>query len=107
MASRPEPLRAPAPLTASHVTRGLMRWFWNRRAVCLSEVMLPGGRRVDILALSEDGHVSVVEIKVAVADLRGDRKWPDYLEWCDDFYWGIPAGFDPALLDAECYEPGS
>ena len=97
----------PAPLSAADVARGISRWFWNRQAVCLTEVILPGGRRVDVMALHPDGTLSVVEIKVAVADLRGDRKWPDYLAWCDRFYWGIPAGFDAALLDEECYEPGS
>ena len=73
----------------------------------LTEVMLPGGRRVDVMALGDDGGLTVVEIKVSVADLRGDRKWPDYLAWCDSFYWGIPAGFDAGLLDEECFSPGA
>lgn len=80
--------------------------FWHHKAVCLTEVILPGGRRVDVMALHPDGSVSIVEIKVAVADLRGDRKWPDYLDWCDEFYWGIPAGFDSDLLEEECFAPG-
>ncbi|MEE4348957.1 MAG: MmcB family DNA repair protein [Pacificimonas sp.] len=102
----PEPPAAER-LTAADVARGVGRWFWQRKAVCLTEVMLPGGRRVDVMALNADGTLTVVEIKVAVGDLKGDRKWPDYLEWCDEFYWGIPAGFDAGLLDEDCYEPGS
>lgn len=96
-----------APLTAQDVARGIGRLFWNQKRSMLTEVMLPGGRRVDIMALGADGRLTVVEIKVSVADLRGDRKWPDYLDWCDEFYWGIPAGFDPALLEEECFSPGS
>ncbi|MGB7404373.1 MAG: MmcB family DNA repair protein [Pacificimonas sp.] len=97
----------PAPLTARDVARGIGRLFWQRRMTSLTEVMLPGGRRVDMMALGEDGRLTVVEIKVSVADLRGDRKWPDYLAWCDEFYWGIPAGFDASLLEEDCFEPGA
>lgn len=93
-------------LTAADVARGIARWFWHRKAVCLTEVILPGGRRADVMALEEDGSLSIVEIKVQVSDLRGDRKWPDYLGWCDRFFWGIPAGFDPGHLDEACFEPG-
>lgn len=108
LAAAPAPPEAePAPLVAADVARGIGRLFWHRRSVCLTEVGLPGGRRVDVMALGPDGALSVVEIKVSVADLRGDRKWPDYLEWCDEFYWGIPAGFDAGLLSEECFAPGS
>jgi hypothetical protein len=34
-----------------------------------------------------------VEIKVAVADLKGDQKWPEYLEFCENFYFAIPPDF--------------
>ena len=96
-----------SPLTARDVARGIGRLFWQQGRTALTEVCLPGGRRVDVMALGADGSLAVVEIKVAVSDLRGDRKWPDYLQWCDEFYWGIPAGFDPALLEEECFSPGS
>ena len=36
-----------------------------------------------------------VEIKVALADLRGDGKWPEYLDYCDLFYFAIPPDFPP------------
>ncbi|MHB9880496.1 MmcB family DNA repair protein [Pacificimonas sp. ICDLI1SI03] len=96
-----------SPLNAQDVARGIGRLFWQQKRSMLTEVMLPGGRRVDIMALGEDGRFAIVEIKVSVADLRGDTKWPDYLPWCDEFYWGIPAGFDASLLDEECFAPGA
>ena len=34
-----------------------------------------------------------VEIKVALADLKGDNKWPEYLDYCDLFYYAIPPDF--------------
>jgi hypothetical protein len=43
--------------------------------------------------------VTIVEVKVSRADLLGDAKWTDYLDYCDRFFWAIPAGFDAALLD--------
>jgi hypothetical protein len=34
-----------------------------------------------------------VEIKVALGDLKGDLKWPEYLEFCELFYFAIPPDF--------------
>ncbi len=34
-----------------------------------------------------------VEIKVALADLKGDQKWPEYLEFCELLYFAIPPDF--------------
>ncbi|MBV7255745.1 MmcB family DNA repair protein [Pacificimonas sp. WHA3] len=94
-----------SPLTAHDVARGIARLFWQRKSHCLTEMMLPGGRRADIMSFGEDGRITIVEIKVSVADLRGDAKWRDYLPWCDEFYWGIPAGFEASLLDEACFSP--
>ncbi len=38
----------------------------------------------------------IVEIKTARGDLLGDGEWPDYLEFCDRFYWGLPPGSSTA-----------
>lgn len=101
------PLANSVPLTAQDVARGIMRLFHGRRYTALTEVPLRSGRRCDVMALGPGGTLAIVEIKVSVADLRGDRKWPDYREWCDEFYWGVPAGFDTSLLNEACYEPGA
>ena len=42
-----------------------------------------------------------VEIKVALADLKGDGKWPEYLDYCDLFYFAIPPDFPPEHVPAE------
>src|SRR5947208_494807 len=39
------------------------------------------------------------------ADLRGDAKWPDYLDYCDQFYWAVPAGFALDLFETEGFLP--
>lgn len=51
-----------------------------------------------MVAIDARGMIGIVEIKVARADLLADSKWPDYLEWCDFFYWALPPALDPDLL---------
>ena len=57
------------------------------------EFTLANGRRLDVAALGPDGTVVGVEIKVALGDLKGDLKWPEYLEFCELFYFAIPPDF--------------
>ena len=57
------------------------------------EFTLANGRRLDVAALGPDGTVVGVEIKVALGDLKGDLKWPEYLEFCELFYFAIPPEF--------------
>ena len=96
MATLPHPLPGEGGFCASDVARGLARLFHRRGAMTLCEVPLPNGRRADIVALDAKGRIHIVEIKVARADLLGDAKWPDYLEYCDRFFWALPPGLDPA-----------
>lgn len=88
-----------APCTAADVARGLARLFHAQGQVVLCEVPLPNGRRADMLALDAKGMISIVEIKVSRADFAGDRKWVDYLPWCDRFYWALGPDVDPLLTE--------
>ena len=62
---------------------------------------MPNGRRADVAALGRDGELSIVEIKCSVADFKADGKWPEYLEWCDRFFFAVPDAFPHELLPAE------
>jgi hypothetical protein len=95
---------APA-LSAGDVARGIGRLFARNDIWCLAEVPLKNGRRADLMGIDAKGLVVIVEIKVARADLVGDAKWPDYLDFCDRFYWGVPPGLDRAPLESEAYRP--
>lgn len=64
------------------------------------EFTLANGRRLDVAALGPDGTVLGVEIKVALGDLKSDQKWPDYLEFCDLFYFAIPPDFPDEFVPA-------
>jgi hypothetical protein len=74
---------------AAAICRGVCRTLAEAGYATLTEVTLATGRRVDVL---------VVEIKSSVADFRSDRKWQDYLEFCDRFAFAVGPDFPQALL---------
>jgi len=79
--------------TAPEVARGASRLLMQEGFSPILEFTLANGRRLDVAALGGDGAMLGVEIKVSVADLRGDQKWPEYLEYCELFYFAIPPDF--------------
>ena len=91
--------------TASGVQRGISRLFARNDVWCLAEMPLRCGRRADLMGIDAKGRIVIVEIKVSRADLLGDAKWPDYLEFCDRFYWGLPPTLDRACLESEAFMP--
>ena len=81
--------------TAAEVARGVSRLLLEEGYSPILEFTLPNGRRLDVAAIGPGGEMLGVEIKVALADLRGDGKWPEYLDYCDLFYFAIPPDFPP------------
>lgn len=92
-------------INAASVARGIARLFARNDIWCLPEMPLKNGRRADLMGVDSKGLVVIVEIKVACGDLLGDSKWPDYLEFCDRFYWGVPPGLDRTPLEREAFQP--
>lgn len=90
---------------AKDVARGIRRLFARNGIWCVEEMALKNGRRTDLMGIDARGQVIIVEIKVARGDLLGDNKWPDYLEFCDRFFWGVPPGLDRGPLENEAYSP--
>ena len=109
MASEPDSLApdcfADAPLIARDVARGVARLFFRGDMFALCEMPLPNGRRADLVAIDARGQIVIVEIKVSRADLLGDGKWCDYLDYCDLFYWAVPAGFGLDPFDGDSLGP--
>ena len=81
---------ADQPPIAAEVARGVTRLFCRQDWFAMCEVPLPNGRRADLVAIDPKGHLTIVEIKVSRADLLGDGKWRDYLDYCDHFFWAVP-----------------
>jgi hypothetical protein len=87
-------------ITAADVARGVSRLFMQEGFSPILEFSLANGRRLDVAALGADGTVAGVEIKVALSDLKSDLKWPDYLEFCELFYFAIPPDFPDEFVPA-------
>ena len=96
---------APLPIGAPSVARGTSRLFLRNQIMVQSEVSLRNGRRADLMGLTTKGEIIIVEIKCSRADLLGDQKWPEYLEYCDRFFWAVPAGFDIGTLHGDAFMP--
>jgi hypothetical protein len=92
---------ADEPAVARDVARGVTRLFYRQDRFALCEVPLPNGRRADMMAICAKGTLTIVEIKVSRADLLGDHKWRDYLDYCDRYFWAVPAGFSLEPFDSE------
>jgi hypothetical protein len=90
---------------ALEVARGICRLFARNDVWLVPEMPLRNGRRADLMGLDAKGHVVIVEIKTARGDLLGDGKWPDYLDFCDRFYWGLPPELDRACLEGDNFRP--
>ena len=98
------PCFADSPPIAADVARGVTRLFCRQDLFAICEVPLPNGRRADMMAIDAKGALTIVEIKVSRADLVGDCKWTDYLEFCDRFFWAVPQALGP-MLERECFLP--
>ncbi len=86
------------PETTDAVTRGAARLFMALGFAPLTEVCLPNGRRADIMALGRRGEIAIVEVKSGPEDFRADRKWGDYLPFCDAFFFAVAPEFPRLIL---------
>ena len=64
----------------------------------LLEVTLPNGRRADIMALGPRGEIAIAEVKSGLDDFKTDRKWHEYLPYCDAFYFAVAPEFPREIL---------
>ena len=86
------------PETTSAVTRGAGRLMAALGFAPLVEVTLPNGRRADIMALGPRGEIAICEVKSGLDDFRVDRKWGEYLPYCDAFYFAVAPEFPREIL---------
>jgi len=91
-----------APRIAEGLCRGVCRLLTDLGYATLPEFKLTSRRRVDVMGLAPGGHFLAVEIKSSAADFRADGKWPEYLAFCDRFYFAVAEDFPQTLLPAEC-----
>jgi len=87
--------------TARLLARGVGRLFEHLGFDSLTEFTLSTGRRVDVVGMNSKGKITIAEIKTSVADFRTDQKWPEYMDFCDQFYFAVPLEFPVEILPKE------
>ena len=93
------------------ITRGVMRHFGQIGLSSLSEFSPVKGLRVDIIALGLLDEIWIVECKSSQNDFKSDKKWQNYLDWCDRYFWAVDGKFpidilpsDTGLIIADAYD---
>ncbi len=96
-------LTAPGRDTAeARIRRGVGRLLTDLGYGVLYEFRLTSGRRVDVIGLNDETEFVIVEIKSSVEDFRSDRKWREYLPFCERFYFAVSERFPDRLLPGDC-----
>ena len=93
-----ESASAEALMPGQRIARGVCRLLASLDFAALREVVPARGLRVDVMALGPRGEIWVIECKSGPADLRADRKWQGYLDWCDRYFWAVAPDFPQDIL---------
>jgi hypothetical protein len=83
------------------IRRGTVLMLADMGFAVLPEVTLKTGRRADLMALSPQGAIWIIEVKSSVEDLRADHKWQDYRAFCDQLYFASHAGVPQEVFPAD------
>ena len=84
--------------TALMIARGTRRLLRDLGFASVTELTLASNRRADLLAVSDDGTIWIIEIKSSIEDFRVDQKWPDYRLHCDRLFFAIPETVPPEIM---------
>jgi hypothetical protein len=85
-------------LPGQRLARGTARALRDMGFATVGELVPSPGLRVDLMGLGPKGEVWIIECKSSRADFQADRKWHNYLPWCDRFFWAVDVDFPTALL---------
>lgn len=95
-------IQAARPEITAALARGVQRLLGDHGLASILEVPLSNGRRADVMALDAAGAIWIVETKSGLPDFESDAKWPEYLAYCDAFYFAVPPGFPLDRIDTAC-----
>ena len=85
----------------SRIARGVMRHFAQIGLSSLSEFSPTKSLRVDIITLGMSDEIWIVECKSGQNDFKSDKKWQNYLDWCDRYFWAVDANFPIGILPSD------
>lgn len=83
------------------LARGVVRHMVELGHASLLEFVPTRGLRVDVMVLTGQDELWVIECKSSRADFTSDKKWQNYLDWCDRYFWAVDPDFDLDLLPAD------
>ena len=89
------------PDTTALLARGVTRVLADHGLASVLEVPLANGRRADIMGLTPNGEIWIVETKSCHEDFAVDAKWPEYVDYCDRFFFGVTEDFPRELIPEE------
>ncbi|MET0746650.1 MAG: MmcB family DNA repair protein [Rhizobium sp.] len=84
------------------VRKGTQLLLHDMRHAVLPELTLAGGRRADLISLTDKGEVWIIEIKSSIEDFRVDRKWPDYRLHCDRLFFATHKDVPLDIFPEDC-----
>ena len=85
----------------NRIARGVMRHFSQIGLSSLSEFSPARGLRVDIITFGMSDEIWIVECKSGQNDFKSDKKWQNYLDWCDRYFWAVDANFPIGILPSD------
>jgi hypothetical protein len=86
------------PALTAMLCRGVQRMLFDRGYAPLTEMTLANGRRADIVGIDRKGEILIVETKSGLDDYIVDFKWPDYVAFCDAFYFAVATDFPRSVI---------
>lgn len=89
------------PETTALLARGVVRLLGDHGLASILEMPLANGRRADVMALTPQGEIWIVETKSCLADYACDAKWRDYIEYCDRYFFAVTEEFPRDLIPEE------
>jgi hypothetical protein len=84
------------------IRRGTLRLLAQMDCFALPEVTLASERRADLMAVDPAGKILIIEIKSSRQDFLVDRKWRDYGDFCDRFFFATSPEVEAELFPEDC-----
>ena len=88
-------------LSTQRITDAIARSYYEQGDGVLREFKLENRRRVDLIILNNNGWITIIEIKSSPGDFLSDSKWGEYIDWADQFYFGVAHNFPIDILPLE------
>ena len=88
-------------LNTQRITDAIARSYFGQGDGVLREFKLKNRRRVDLVTINDKGWITIIEIKSSPEDFLSDKKWSEYIDWADQFYFGVAHNFPISILPKE------